>query len=108
MLWLLNSVLVRCVVRRKRGGTIMSDDIDKIFWDSIVGEVYRERLRQDAKWGRDLDHDDPYWLTILTEEVGELAEAIIEKDKKGIHDEAIQVAAVIFKFLELRVPMRED
>lgn len=73
------------------------------FWEGIVGEVYRERMRQDEQWGRDLDYDDPYWMIILMEEVGELAEAIIEKDENGIHDEAIQVAAVIFKFLELRV-----
>ncbi len=82
----------------------MIDEIDFVFWQRTLGEVYQERLRQDEMWGRDLDHDDPYWLTILTEEVGELAEAIIEKDEKSIHEEAIQVADVIFKFLELRVP----
>lgn len=72
------------------------------FYD-IVQDVYSERLRQDAKWGRHFPgRHDSYWLTILTEEVGELAEAILDANEAHIHEEAIQVAAVIFKFLELR------
>ena len=39
--------------------------------------VIAERARQDAKWGEQ-NHHPLAWLGILTEEVGELAEAILE------------------------------
>jgi NTP pyrophosphatase (non-canonical NTP hydrolase) len=72
-------------------------------FDDIVQDVYLECRRQDEKWGCTFPgRPDSYWLTILTEEVGELAEAILDENETHIHEEAIQVAAVIFKFLELR------
>ena len=36
----------------------------------VLEEVLNERVRQDAKWGRQ-DHDPPTWLMILGEEVGD-------------------------------------
>lgn len=45
--------------------------------ERVLGEVDRERRRQDAKWGEQ-NHAATVWLTVLTEEVGELAEAILE------------------------------
>jgi NTP pyrophosphatase (non-canonical NTP hydrolase) len=38
-------------------------------------EVASERLRQDAKWGEQ-NHNPAMWLAILTEEVGEVAQAV--------------------------------
>ena len=57
-----------------------------------------EHTRQVEKWG--LQHRSLFeWLTYLTEEVGELAEAISEHEYRGgmaneISKEAIQVAAL--------------
>lgn len=68
----------------------------------IVGLVADERVRQDSKWGRSFPvRRDSFWLTILVEEVGELAEAILEGAVGDIQAEAVQVAAVIFAMLEL-------
>lgn len=74
--------------------------------------VGQERSRQDDKWGIQ-DHDMPTWLAILTEEVGELATAVLQQRFKGSEDydkdtrgqlalreEAIQVAAVAVAIVE--------
>jgi NTP pyrophosphatase (non-canonical NTP hydrolase) len=71
----------------------------------IYAEIDRERQRQDAKWGfprNDLDVTD--WVTILTEEVGEAAEAALEFEFDGapidpfikelIHTAAVAVSAI--------------
>lgn len=77
-----------------------------------IAAVKAEALAQDAKWGEQ-NHDPEIWLSILTEEVGELAQAMLAdrfdtgRDEKlhGSHHvsmeiEAIQVAAVALQFVE--------
>ena len=61
--------------------------------------IQRERARQDAKWGEQ-NHDPEHWLTILTEEVGEVAKAILENDGREYAREMVQVAAVVVGALE--------
>lgn len=62
-----------------------------------IGE---ERNRQLDKWG-DQRHTHEHWLSILTEEVGELAKALNEDgSKEEILGELIQVAAVAVAWLE--------
>jgi hypothetical protein len=65
-----------------------------------------ERRRQDDKWGKQ-QHPLPVWLTILTEEVGELAAAIMghqfgndDHPELDWRKEAIQVAAVALAMVE--------
>ena len=59
-----------------------------------------ERDRQDEKWGKQV-HLDTKWLTILVEEVGEVAKAILERqDKETLEHELVQVAAVCCLWLE--------
>ena len=41
--------------------------------------IYHERIRQDEKWGADRSLHPSLWLTILVEEVGEVAEAILDE-----------------------------
>ena len=82
-----------------------SDEILDIFM-----QVMEDRGRQDEKWGTEFKgRRDSFWLTILVEEVGELAEAILKGQQRHINEEAIQVAAVIFAMLELgdRTPEAE-
>ena len=72
-------------------------------------EVADERRRQDEKWGEP-NHDPAVWLAILTEEVGELAEAILFAHSGGdernrthsadMRTEAIQIAAVAVQFVD--------
>jgi len=62
-----------------------------------LSEILTERERQDQKWGEQ-DHESLYWLAILTEEIGEVAQAIL--NGKRVRPEVVQVAAVALAWLE--------
>lgn len=71
---------------------------------NVLKEILNERRQQELKWGQQ-NHDGPFYLTILMEEVGELAEAILEHRAKvwpdgNIRKEAIQIAAVATAIVE--------
>jgi NTP pyrophosphatase (non-canonical NTP hydrolase) len=68
--------------------------------EQIISEIFRERVRQDAKWGEQ-NHDDLVWLAILTKEVGELAQAILKGQGENVHRELVQTAAVCVNWLEM-------
>ena len=71
--------------------------------DGTIEDIVDELWRQDVKWGDQRDHDMTLWMTILTEEVGELAEAILIEPLwcgKEIRLEAIQVIAVCVRILQ--------
>lgn len=70
---------------------------DPLFFERTM----QERFNQDVKWGIQ-QHTLDKWLTILVEEVGEVAKAILEQGdgahlpcgKVEINKELIQIAAV--------------
>lgn len=67
-------------------------------------DVTVERQRQDAKWGEQ-NHDPFTYLSILMEEVGELAQAALHarfggEAAKGMRTEAIHTAAVALAIVE--------
>jgi NTP pyrophosphatase (non-canonical NTP hydrolase) len=65
-------------------------------------DVVEERRRQDQVWGEQ-EHDDPLWLAILTEEVGEAAEGVLHEIFGGptvTRLEVVQVAAVALAWIE--------
>lgn len=71
-----------------------------------LGLVLQERRRQDTLWGTQ-NHDMFTWLAILSEEVGEFSQAVLETrfgGPKGGEDrilaEAVQVAAVALAIVE--------
>jgi NTP pyrophosphatase (non-canonical NTP hydrolase) len=69
-----------------------------------IALILKERLRQTAQWGEQ-NHDLPTWLCILTEEVGELSEAILHQKFGGpaaenVVKETVQIAAVALQMLE--------
>ena len=80
--------------------------------DLTLTAIKAEGMKQDRKWGEQ-NHNPEIWLAILTEEVGELAQAMLadrfdtSRDEK-LHDshhdsmeiEAIQIAAVAAHFIE--------
>lgn len=70
---------------------------------SVRCSVEAEMDRQDWKWGQQ-DHADLYWLAILTEELGEVARALVEDDGDGdlTGEEITQCAAVAMQWLESR------
>lgn len=69
----------------------------------ILGEVSRERARQDAKWGGipgiDRNNQDTY-AAVLGEEFGECCKAWLERDMPNLREELIQVAAVAVAWVE--------
>lgn len=76
----------------------------------IIDDILEERERQDEKWGPpsipDLRNRHPFhWLGILMEEVGEVAEEIVENPSMPVWSpemrrEVVQVAAVAVSWLE--------
>lgn len=79
--------------------------------NDVLNDVVLERSRQDKKWGEQ-NHMPPVWISILSEELGELCQAVnetifdngVNERKKGGYEnmrkEAIQVAAVAVAFVE--------
>lgn len=75
----------------------------------LVKEVETENIRQLIKWG--VQTRTPFeWMTYLSEEVGEVAEAISklayapsEKHRKELFKEAIQVATLALKIAEINM-----
>ena len=72
--------------------------------ENVLNQIRAERERQNKKWGEQ-NHDDYRWLAILTEEVGELAQAILHDEFGGSHagtakTELVHVAAVAVQWLE--------
>ena len=61
--------------------------------------IKAERERQDAKWGEQ-NHGDFKWLSILVEEVGEVAKAILEDNSAEGVKELSHVAAVSVAWME--------
>ena len=73
-----------------------------------VDKVIVERVRQNEKWGYPQKNSPFEWVSILTEEVGELAQAtndafmgqIKSNQTDKIVHEAIQIAAVAVAIIE--------
>ena len=87
----------------------MSDKLytDKCFkkLDSLIDHVDCENMQQIKKWGIQ-SHSAFAWITILVEEVGELAQATLNSEygqdtKKIVFKEAIQVATLALKIAEM-------
>lgn len=70
---------------------------------SVLHEVMVERERQDAKWGDQSHKPFPLWVTILAEEFGEVANAILESDFQNAYVECVQTAAVATAMAEALV-----
>ena len=68
--------------------------------ESILQLIKEERDQQDGKWGAKRSLSQMTWLTILMEEVGEVAESILDLDDANYPVELVQVAAVAAAALE--------
>ena len=76
--------------------------------EHAIDLVIAERLRQNEKWGFP-QHNTPFeWVSILTEEVGELAQAVNDaylsggslEDRDKVIEEAVHVSAVSLSIIE--------
>ena len=69
----------------------------------VLSDIADERYAQNFKW-----QDDPAWssacsgkrMIVLTEEVGEVARAILDEPKCRLREELVQVAAVAVKWIQ--------
>jgi NTP pyrophosphatase (non-canonical NTP hydrolase) len=68
--------------------------------DALLNRIRSERYRQINKFGHQ-QHPNCYWLSILAEEVGELAKEIVDfGSTRNIMMELVQIAAVCVSWLE--------
>lgn len=85
----------------------MREIIDQQLKDSskLFKDVFLENAKQISKWG--IQSRTPFeWMTYLTEEVGELAKAINEREYRDgldseVYKEAIQVTTLALKIAEM-------
>lgn len=80
-------------------------DRELVSWPILADEVKDESSHQRHKWGVQ-SRTPAEWMMYLTEEIGELAEAISECEYRGappadVHKEAIQVATLALKIAEM-------
>lgn len=73
----------------------------KITKDAFNNLIQMERNDQDEKWGEQR-HTDEKWLTILLEEIGEAAKAVLEENDEALLVEVVQVAAVLENWVTSR------
>lgn len=71
---------------------------------AAVEMALEERTKQNKKWGEQ-NHEDVWWLAILMEEVGELAECTLHarfggSEAENGKKELVQVAAVALAWIE--------
>ena len=67
----------------------------------IMDEVLRERHRQYSLWGDQSHHSYEWWNVIATEENGEVAREVYEKNPEKLFTELIQACAVYFAWAEV-------
>lgn len=77
-----------------------------------LNAIIFERDRQLKKWGEQ-NHPPYTWLAILSEEVGEMAQAMLHTEFGGYakgktKEEAIHVAAVALQFVEYLIRQEKE
>ncbi len=80
------------------------DRADALVSDQSLRSVLQERQRQEMKWGEQ-NHDPFTYLAVLTEEVGELAQAALHtrfggSKAAGLREEAVHTAAVALAIVQ--------
>ena len=70
-----------------------------------LADITAERSRQDSKWGDQSGNHDATWLAVLSEEVGEVAQAHLHNVYGGkaagtLRAELVQVAAVAVAWID--------
>lgn len=65
-------------------------------FDDFVDETGREVDHQLRKWGEQY-HSPDYWLGIVGEEFGEVAKAVIERNRTATAKEVVHLAACLYQ-----------
>ena len=92
----------------------MADSVARELWlpESVCDEVVGEIQRAIGKHGDQSTLPDCVWLAIATEEIGEVAEAVLAEgfgkpDPGHTDEEIVQSIAVLVHWLEIRRMRRE-
>ena len=90
------------ICRAEKDGRLLVLPFDKVRW---IKAILAERERQDKKWGYPQENTYCEWASILSEEAGELAQALNELNfgrgsQVQMETEAVQTAAVALSILE--------
>ena len=56
---------------------------------TVLEQVLSERESQDLKWGDQTFNSDDHWTVILTEELGEVAREVYEKNEADMYEEGL-------------------
>ena len=81
---------------------ICVDDIQRVLGNPALiafNLTVAEREHQNNKWGK-TEHSDFVWNAILGEEVGEVANVLLNPFNSKLKSELVQVAAVAIAWLE--------
>ena len=76
------------------------DMVISSYFDDAIEEIRQERTRQILKWGDRRMLSNWTWIAVISEEVGEIAEAMLKGKLPDIHYEIVHVAAVAVAWLE--------
>lgn len=75
----------------------------------VMQLVHDERERQKSRWGDAPYPNNDIALRVLVEEVGEIAMALNDGESdERVREEIVQVAAVCFRWLEGKFPIRAE
>lgn len=77
----------------------MPEPLDEALIHSLLADVLEERRRQHRLWGEQ-NRQPGEWGLILSEELGEAAEAALERDWAAYRTEMVQAVAVAVQMLE--------
>jgi hypothetical protein len=82
----------------------MNAALHRIGLRAVTAERLRQvQLKTEGRFEHtcaDPEATDGYRLTVLVEEVGEVARAVLESDGRGLREELVQVAAVAVAWIE--------
>lgn len=67
---------------------------------SPFNDAYGEIIKQDRTWGINRVQSSLLWQAVLSEEVGEVAKEVLEKDNEKLREELVQVAAVALNWIK--------
>ena len=67
--------------------------------DVLCDRAQHELFDQEAKWGVQ-NHSLEFWWLIISEEVGEIAKAVLEGDIIDVQAETIQTIALLARLVE--------
>lgn len=77
-------------------------DFNDYNFDNILEDIASERIRQDAKFGRNRALTPTEWLPALIEEVGEFAREICDDNDyhENMRAELVQIAALTVAIIQ--------